>query len=338
VQVGQEASLTVDPDRRERIRKAHTGTHLLHYALRDVLGTHVQQAGSLVEAGRLRFDFSHFASLSEEELLDVERETNERIIENAAVTTTEMSREEADDAGALAFFGDRYGERVRVVQAGTYSRELCGGTHVPTTGQVGPLLLRGESSIGSNMRRVEAFTGATAYRHLSDMRAELRAAADHLRVPPSGVADAAAALTARARAQEERIEAFEARARSSAAEELLERAETIGKASLVVAGRPGLSPDDLRALAVQVRDRLGRGIAVLGSERDGKAGIVGVASRDLVAEGVSVADVVAPAAAVVGGGGSRDPELAQAGGPRGDDLPDALEKAKEIARDVLSGL
>jgi alanyl-tRNA synthetase len=336
VQAGQDATLRVDPDRRERIRKSHTGTHLLHWALRDVLGTHVHQAGSLVEDGRLRFDFSHYAALDPDELLDVERETNERIIENARVRSFETTRRDAEEIGALAFFGDKYGDRVRVVQAGDYSKELCGGTHVPTTGQVGPLVLLGESSIGSNMRRVEAYTGATAYRYVSELRGQLEAAAQHLRTRPETVGEAAAALMQRSREQEARIEAFEAQERSGLAGELAAGAETIGDARLVVASvAPGTTPDDLRALAVAVRDRIRSGMVILGAERDGKGALVGAASKDLVAAGVSAASVVAAAARVLGGGGSRDPELAQAGGPRGDELAAALDVARSEGVEAL---
>jgi alanyl-tRNA synthetase len=338
VRVGQDATLDVDADRRERIRKSHTGTHVLHWALRDVLGTHVQQAGSLVEAGRLRFDFSHYAALDPEELTDVERETNERIIENARVRTKVMTRQEAEEAGALAFFGDKYGDRVRVVEAGSFSRELCGGTHVPATGQVGPLVLLGESSIGSNMRRVEAYTGATAYRYISDLRAQMRDAAHHLRARPETLGEAAAALAARSREQEARIEAFEAQARAGAAGSLVEQAEAVGTARLVVAVvEAGTTPDDLRALTLQVRDRLGSGLVVLGAQRDGKAALVAAASKDLVEAGVSAAAIAAGAARVVGGGGSRDPELAQAGGPRGEELSEALETARRLGREALKG-
>jgi alanyl-tRNA synthetase len=336
--VGQRAALSVAPGRRERIRKSHTGTHILHWALRSVLGSHVQQAGSLVESGRLRFDFSHFGSLSEEELLAVERAANERVIENARVRTLEVARQEAEEMGAIAFFGDKYGDRVRVVEAGSYSRELCGGTHVPTTGQIGPLIVVGESSIGSNLRRIEAYTGSVGYEYLVGLRTELNRAAEHLRVRPDGLADAAETMVARSRAQEERIEAFEARTRSELAVGIVEEATEVAGVKLVVAGRDGLAPDELRQLAIQVRERLGSGIAVLGSERDGKAGLVGVATKDLVERGISIADVVGPAARLVGGGGSRDPELSQAGGPNGAELGSALEHATELATKALGAL
>jgi alanyl-tRNA synthetase len=336
IRVGQEAVLTVDSDRRERIRKSHTGTHLLHYALREVLGSHVQQAGSLVEAGRLRFDFSHYAALDAEELLEVEREANERIIDNARVRSLEMTREEAEEMGALAFFGDKYGERVRVVEAGSYSKELCGGTHVPSTGQVGPLMVLGEASIGSNMRRVEAYTGATAYRQLSELRRVLRETADHLRTRPDTVVAAAAALAAHSKDLEERVEAFEAQQRSGLAQAMAEGAEDVGGAGAVIAEAAlGTPPDELRVLALQVRDRLRSGVAVIGAARDGKAGMVAAVSRDLVDAGVSAGELLAGPARLVGGGGSRDPELSQAGGPHGDRLAEALEEARRVVIEAL---
>jgi alanyl-tRNA synthetase len=335
LRVGQEVVLSVDRDRRERIRRSHTGTHVLHWALRRVLGQHVQQAGSLVEPGRFRFDFSHYAGVDEEEMAAIEQAANERVIENARVQAFEVSRHEAEEMGALAFFGDKYGERVRVVEAGDFSRELCGGTHVPATGQVGPVVVVNESSIGSNVRRVEAYTGAQAFRYLSDLRAELMGVARRLRVRPDGAEEAAGSLLTRNRELEKRLEAYEAKARAGAAGDLAEDAVTVGGFRLVVAARPGLAPDELRALAIQVRDRLGPGLTVLGAERDGKASLVAAASRDLVVAGLSAAAVLAGPARLLGGGSSRDPELAQAGGPHGERLLEALEEARVAARVAL---
>ena len=335
LRVGQEAVLSVDRDRRERIRKSHTGTHVLHWALRRILGQHVQQAGSLVEPGRFRFDFSHYAGVGGDEMGAIEEAANERVIENSRVVAFEVSRQEAEGMGALAFFGDKYGDRVRVVEAGDFSRELCGGTHVPSTGQIGPLVVVNEASIGSNVRRVEAYTGSHAFRYLSDLRAELLGVAGHLRVPPGEAAEATGSLLARHRELEKRLEGYEAQARSGAAAALVDEAEQVGEARLVVASRPGLAPDDLRALAIQVRDRLGRGLVVLGAERDGKASLVAAATRDLVGRGLSAAHVLGPAARLLGGGSSRDPELAQAGGPHGERLPEALEVARTAGRAAL---
>jgi alanyl-tRNA synthetase len=336
IQAGQEVVTEIDHDRRERIRKNHTGTHILHWALRDIIGEHVHQAGSLVAPDRLRFDFSHYAGLADEELLGIEEAVNERVIENARVTTLETSKAEAEAMGALAFFGDKYGERVRVVRAGDYSTEFCGGTHVPSTGQIGPLILVAEGSVAANTRRVEALTGTAAYAYLSDLRRQLTQAADVLRTQPGMLVQAATAITGKVRDQEERLEAFEQQVRSAAASRMLDAAEEHDGAKLLVAAAgDDLSADGLRALAYQVRDRLGPGIGVIGSQHSGKGVLIAFVSPDLVAEGISAAEILRPAAQVLGGGGSRDPELAQAGGPHGDRLDDALEEARSAARGVL---
>ena len=204
-QVGQEAQLSIDSPRRERIRKSHTGTHILHWSLRDVLGSHVRQAGSMVEAGRLRFDFSHFKGLDPDELEEVELRANRRTVENAAVSDRVTSKQEAERIGALAFFGDKYGEQVRVVRIGDYSTELCGGTHTPSAGQVGPLLVIGESSIGSNLRRIEALSGDAAYDYMVGARRSLAEAATMLRARPDEVPERIRALQERARQLEERL-------------------------------------------------------------------------------------------------------------------------------------
>ncbi len=335
IQTGQEVATQIHGERRERIRKNHTGTHILHWALRDIVGDHVHQAGSLVAADRLRFDFSHFTALADEELLAVEEAVNQRVIENALVETLETTKEEAEDMGALAFFGDKYGDRVRVVKAGDYSTEFCGGTHVPSTGQIGPLVVVTEGSVAANTRRVEALTGTAGYEYLSELRRQLGAAADVLRTQPGTIVEAATALTARLRDQEERLEAFEQKARSATATALLDRAETHDGASLLVETVDDFGADGLRALAFQLRDRLGSGIGVVGSVRDGKGALIGFVSADLVADGVSAAEVLRPGAALLGGGGSRDPELAQAGGPHGDRIEEALEAIRQVGRSAL---
>jgi alanyl-tRNA synthetase len=335
LQVGQDAAAEIKRLRRERIRKNHTGTHLLHSALRNVLGDHVHQEGSLVAPDRLRFDFSHYRSVAAEELLDVEHVVNERVVANSDVTTIETTKQDAERMGALAFFGDKYGERVRVVKAGDYSTEFCGGTHVPSTGQIGPLVLVSEGSVAANTRRVEALTGIAAYEHLVALRDELRGAATVLRTQESGIVAAAEALTARLKDQEERLAGFESQARTETAAALLDGAEEHNGHLLVVAHRPDTAPDQLRALAFQVRDRVKSGIGVLGSNHAGKAALISFVTDDLVSSGVSAGTITAAAARVVGGGGSKDPRLAQAGGPRGDEIEAALEVARDAARTAL---
>jgi alanyl-tRNA synthetase len=334
----QHATLSVDPVRRERTRKNHTGTHILHWALRDIVGDHVHQAGSLVAPDRLRFDFSHFESVPTEELHHIEKAVNERIIANEAVTTIETSKDEAQKMGALAFFGDKYGSTVRVVKTGGFSTEFCGGTHVPSTGQVGPLVLVSEGSVGSNIRRVEALTGSAAYQHLSDLRATLQNVAGVLKTQPDRVVHAAQNLASKLKDTETRLGEFEERDRANVASTLVKAAEEIGKSSMVGGRVDDIGGDGLRSLAFQVRDKIGSGIGVFGSLTDAKAALVVVVSDDLVAQNVSAGAIASIGAAVLGGGASRDTNLAQAGGPNTGELDEAIQQAVAAARTALTSL
>ncbi len=336
VQLGQDATMAIDHERRERIRQNHTGTHILHWALREVIGEHVHQAGSLVSDGRLRFDFSHYQGMTPEQLREVELAANQRVIENSTVTTIETSTADAEKMGAIAFFGDKYGEEVRVVRAGDYSTEFCGGTHVPTTGQIGPLILVTEGSVAANTRRIDALTGTAGYEYLAALRSDLERTASALGTQPGRVVQAAQSLSLHAKEQEARIEEFEQQSRSAAAKDLLGQTEEHNGRKVLVARQEGLTGDALRALAFQIRDRLGSGIGVLGSTADGKGALIAFVSDDLVAEGLSAGEVIGDAARVLGGGGSRDPRLAQAGGPNGDRLDDALEVARTAARAAVA--
>jgi alanyl-tRNA synthetase len=338
VQVGQDAHTAVARTRRERTRKNHTGTHILHWALKDVLGDHVHQEGSLVAPDRLRFDFSHFRGVDREALNHIEKVANERIIENGAVTTVETSKAEAEKMGAIAFFGDKYGERVRVVRTGDFSTEFCGGTHVPSTGQVGPLVLTSEGSVGSNIRRVEALTGSAAYGHLADLRTQLHTVGEALKAQPGREIDAALSTADRLKSAEERIAEFQSRERDQAAETLVGDSERLGDAALVSGRVDGLGGDGLRSLAIQVRDRVSSGVGVVGSVSDGKAALVVFVSDDLVDRGLSAGELASAGASALGGGGSRDPKLAQAGGPNGDAIDEAITASATSAREALSGI
>ncbi len=338
VQAGQGATTHVDRARRETTKKNHTGTHILHWALRSVLGDHVHQAGSLVAPDRLRFDFSHHSAVDSETLNHIEATTNDRVIENARVTTVETSKTEAQEMGALAFFGDKYGERVRVVRTGDYSTEFCGGTHVPTTGQIGPLVLVSEGSVGSNIRRVEALTGSAAYAHLADLRAQLRDVGNVLKAQPGREVDAAMSTAERLRVAEERLAEFEAREQSGSASEIVSSAEGIGTTHLASGRVDGVGNDGIRSIAFQVRDRLGSGVGVLGSVTDDKAALIVFASDDVVQRGVSAGAIAAAGAKELGGGGSRDPGLAQAGGPNASGMDAAIATSVAAAREALQSL
>ena len=336
VQHGQDGVTAIDRVRRERTRKNHTGTHILHWALREVLGDHVHQAGSLVAPDRLRFDFSHFDGVDTETLHYIEKLTNERIIENALVTTIEATKDEASEMGALAFFGDKYGDIVRVVKTGAFSTEFCGGTHVPSTGQVGPLVLVSEGSVGSNIRRVEALTGSNGYEHLAGLRTQLAEVSGVLKTQPARVVDAAMSVTDRLKAAEERLAEFEERDRGGAATQIIASAETVGSHSLAAGRVDGIGGDGLRALAFTVRDKITSGIGVLGSVTEGKAALIVFATQDVVDAGVSAGNIAAAGARALGGGGSRDSRLAQAGGPNAAGMDEAIDLGRVAAREALA--
>jgi alanyl-tRNA synthetase len=301
---GQDALAVIDASRREGVRRNHTGTHLLHSALRQVLGDHVHQQGSLVAPDRLHFDFSHPSAVAPEELREVVALSNRDVLSDAPVEVIETSMDEARAMGALAFFKDKYGERVRVVRAGAHSTELCGGTHVPALGMIGPITVVSEASIGANTRRIEAVTGAGALSLLEDRQRTVEEAARLLRVGPEGVLDALGRLLDRQRQADKELQ------RLQGARLQEEAAALAGEgASVVVARRDGLSPDQLRDLAQAVRRR-GATVVVVAGSPDGAKAAVAVATDGSVHAG----DTVRELAALVGGGGGGSPELAVAGG------------------------
>ncbi len=328
VRPGQVATASIDAGRRAAIRRNHTGTHLLHWALRAVLGEHVKQQGSLVAPDRLRFDFTHYSPMTDEEISAIEDLVNEQVLLDEDVVVTEMSRSEADAAGAIAFFDEKYGSRVRVLHAGSRSVELCGGTHVERLGQIGPLQIVKQESIGSNLRRVEATTGTATLGRLRRLEHSLRQAADLLRATPEEVPTAVQRRLAELRDAEAALRAAQQAALAGAARELA----AAGSDGVVVARRDGLPPDQLRELASQVRAHDGVRAVVLGGSPDG----VKVALVALVAKGgpVGAPELVAGAAELVGGGGGgKNPEQAMAGGRD----PSRLDEALAAVRARLAG-
>ena len=325
VAAGQEATASVDAARRDAIRRNHTGTHLLHWALRDVLGGHVKQAGSLVAPDRLRFDFSHYAAVTAEELERVEALANQQVLANEAVRVMEMSQEEAAERGAIAFFGEKYGDVVRVVEAGRQSVELCGGTHVHALGTIGPIKILGESSIGANLRRIEAVTGMASFDRIRDERATLGRTATLLRVSPPEVPERVEKLLEDQKALTDQIRQLRKAGASGRAGELASAAVD----GVVVARVDGTTRDDLRDLALAVRDQPGVRAAVLGGAPDGGgAALVAAVTKD---SGLVASDLIAAAARTVGGGGGKNPDVAIAGGRDPGRLDEALDQVRVAA-------
>jgi alanyl-tRNA synthetase len=327
ITAGQEAKATIDVDRRAAIRRNHTGTHLLHAALREVLGQHVKQAGSLVAPDRLRFDFSHYGPMTPEEIVRVEDLVNDRILADEAVQATVVPKAEADRMGAIAFFGDKYGDMVRVVRAGSRSMELCGGTHVSALGQIGPVRIVSEGSIGSNLRRLEATTGTATLERLRHDEAVIGQAAQLLKASPDELLPAIERRLGELRSTQDELKNLRQVGLREQARVLAEAATADGGA--VVARRDGLDQRQLQELALTVRGLPGVRVVVLGgSPGEGRAALVAAVAKgsDLVAS-----DLIAEPARIVGGGGGKNPEVAIAGGRD----PSRLDEALDVVRQAL---
>jgi alanyl-tRNA synthetase len=320
--LGQDALATIDGPRREAIRRNHTATHLLHAALRAVLGDHVRQQGSLVAPDRLRFDFSHHAQLTPEELTAVFDLANDAVLTDAPVDTTETSLAEAERMGAIAFFGDKYGATVRVVQAGGGSLEFCGGTHVGSLGQIGPIALVSEESIGSNKRRIFAVTGRVALDRFAEREKLLASAGELLRTEPEEVVAAIERVLARQRELDKELSKLRQQSSESDATELAAAAVD----GVVVARRDGVEPKALQTLAQTVLRQDGPRSVVLGGSPDGvKVAIVAATGGE-----PNATDLVKTLGALVGGGGGGSPELALAGGKDPSRLDEALAEARRL--------
>ena len=337
---GERVDARVDPIRREDTARNHTATHMLHAALRQVLGAHVRQAGSLVAPDRLRFDFTHVQPVTDEEMWQVQHLVNEKIRQNALVLNDEDSYQEAIRRGALAFFGDRYGERVRLVEianGGTFSFEVCGGTHVERAGEVGAVHVLGEASIGAGMRRIEAVSGRAAERMAWDrFRREERLAAA-LQTTPADAESRVQALLGEVDALRREREAMERRMTLRSAESLLSQARDMNGAAVLAARADAPNADALREMGDYLRDKLGSGVIALGAVVNDRPILAVMVTDDLVAErGLNAAEIARSAARLMGGGGGGRPNVAQAGGRDASKLDAALQRARELAGETAS--
>lgn len=337
VRAGIEAHARVDADRRGAITRSHTATHILHQTLREVIGDHARQAGSLVDAGRLRFDFPHQQQVPRELLDQAESIVNGRVLDDIVVRPYETSQDYARQIGAVALFGEKYGEIVRVVEIGDYSVELCGGTHVRHTSQVGAVKILGEASIGANLRRVEALTGEAAIQGWRNDRAVL----DHIALLLKANTDDAPArvekLLEDLKQAQKDIESARRQQEKAAAGDIAKDAERIGETMLLVAEQPGLNVGDLQRLGIATRDAFGGpAVVVLASSADGKAGIVAAVTKDVARRGVSAKAIIAQAARAIGGGAGGKDEVATGGGNNPAGVSEALTLARSAARDALA--
>lgn len=332
---GAAVKAIVELPRRRAIQRAHSATHLLHAALREQLGGHVEQRGSLVEADRLRFDFVHFSPISEEELAQIEDAVNSEILASLPVEVELMALEEAKSAGAMALFGEKYSDVVRTVRMGDVSMELCGGTHLKSTSEAGFCRIVAESGVGANLRRIEALTGAAALRYDREQEKRLKAAAAALSARPEAVDAAAEKLKLRVRELERQLQNAQEKLASSSSTELLESAVEVQGVKLAAGSAPKeLSANALRELADDLANRLG-GVVVLAGETNGKVLWAVKAHKDAVAKGAHAGNLVRELAKITGGGGGGRPDFAQAGGKDLTKIAEALAHAPTVLEGQL---
>ncbi len=336
MRVGDAVFARVDTERRDAIKRNHTATHLLHRALRDKLGTHVHQAGSLVAPDRLRFDFVHHSRTGPDELAEIEAVVNRKIIENIPHDVKVVSFADAQKAGAMALFGEKYGDRVRMVAFSEYSVELCGGTHVDGTGEIGTFLITSEGAVGSGIRRVEAITGEAAYRKVREDRTALEGVAQLLRTVPAEVPARVEAMQSQLVKLEKEIE----KARQSVAGDqlgaLLDQATDVEGVRVVATEFEGDVPT-LRGIVDQFQQAKGEVVAVLGARTNGKAVLVAGVSPAAVKRGLKAGQIIGEVASLVGGRGGGKPAFAQAGGPNAGALESALAQVAGIVKSALEG-
>lgn len=335
VQVGEMACASIDVELRMASSRNHSATHLLHKALRTVLGTHVEQAGSYVSAERLRFDFTHFAAMTADEIKEVERLVNDAIFASYDVNTDEMSIDEARNRGAMALFGEKYGEVVRVVDMGGYSIELCGGAHLKNTAQVGSFKILSENGVAAGVRRIEAVTGKEALKHYQAQEDEIKEICRLVKSTPDKLLSRLEQLLAEQKETAKELEKLKAKMAGGAADEMLNSKVEIGGVAVLAAEVKDMDGNALRTMGDQLKQKLGSGVVVLASGKDGKVNLMAMATDDVVKKGVHAGNIIKAAAAVCGGGGGGRPNMAQAGGKDASKIADALEKAKEVVAEQL---
>ncbi len=330
---GDRVTLTVDSERRGDTCKNHSATHLLQKALRTVLGTHVEQAGSYVDGERLRFDFSHFSAMTKEEIAKVEQIVNEKIARSLPVETKIMSIEEAKKSGAMALFGEKYGETVRVVKMGDFSTELCGGTHVSNTGVISAFKILSESGVAAGVRRIEALTGNGVFRYYEELEQTLAEAAKTVKTTPAGLVERLEHLMAEMKALQGENESLKSRAAKEALGDVMDQVQEVKGVKLLAAKVSGVDMNGLRDLGDQLKAKLGEGVIVLMSDVDGKVNLVSMATEEAMAKGAHAGNLLKGIASLVGGGGGGRPNMAQAGGKN----PAGMDAAIAEAVKVLEG-
>ncbi len=334
LKVGDTAALNVDAANRAKTCRNHSATHLLQSALRETLGTHVQQKGSYQDGERTRFDFSHFEAMTDDELAAVERIVNEKIAENLAVKTDVMTMDEAKKTGAMALFDEKYGETVRVVSMGDYSKEFCGGTHVGSTGEIAAFKILSESGVAAGVRRIEALTGDNVLSYYKKLEEELNLAAKAAKTTPAGLVGKIEHMQAQIKALQSENESLKSKAASGALGDVMDKVVDVKGVKLLAASVDGVDMNGLRELGDSLKDKLGEGVIVLASNAGGKVNLISMATQEAMDKGAHAGNLIKGIAGFVGGGGGGRPNMAQAGGKN----PEGIDRAIAEAANVLEGM
>ncbi len=337
LKAGDTVTLCVDREKRLDTAKNHSATHLLQKALKTVLGSHVEQKGSLVTPDRLRFDFAHFQAMTEEEIARTEALVNEEIQANLAVTTQIMSLEEAKKSGAMALFGEKYSDEVRVVSMGDFSRELCGGTHVSNTGVISLFKIVSESGIAAGVRRIEALTGNGVLAYYKEMETRLFAAASLLKTSPAELTDKIAHLQAELKAAHSENESLKSKLAQDSLGDVMDKVTEIKGVKVLASSLADVDMNGLRDLGDQLKEKLGEGVVVLIADNGGKVNLMATATKGALDKGVHAGNLIKAVAACVGGGGGGRPQMAQAGGKDASKIPEALQKVATVLEEQIKG-
>ena len=327
---GDSVELSVSEEQRGLIGRNHSATHLLQKALREVLGTHVEQHGSDVNADRLRFDFSHFAAMTPEEIARTEAIVNEKIAASLPVVTEVMTLEEAKKTGAMALFGEKYGDSVRVVKMGDFSVELCGGTHVANTSSISAFKIISESGVAAGVRRIEALTSKAVFEYYDKLEELLHTAAKTVKTNPAGLVEKLEHLMADLKALQSENESLKSKAAQSALGDVMNQVTEVKGVKLLASSVTGVDMNGLRDLGDQLKEQLGEGVVVLASEKDGKVNLIAMATEEAMKKGAHAGNLIKAIAGKVGGGGGGRPNMAQAGGKNPAGIPDAIAEAKTV--------
>ncbi len=327
---GDAVTLKVDSANRASTCKNHSATHLLQKALREVLGTHVEQQGSFQDANRTRFDFSHFQAMTAEEIAKVEKLVNDKIMEDLPVVTDVMSAEDAKKTGAMALFGEKYGDSVRVVSMGDFSKELCGGTHVSHTGEIAVFKILSESGVAAGVRRIEAITAGNVFAYYKDMEETLNAAAKVAKATPSTLAEKIEHMLTDMKALKSELDSLKSKAAGDALSDVLKDVKEIKGVSFIAASVSGIDMNGLRDLGDQLKNKFEKGMILLASDVDGKVCLMATATDAAQKCGAHAGNLIKGIAALVGGGGGGKPGMAQAGGKNPAGIPDALAEAVKV--------